>query len=255
MILRVCQNFGPCELHLVRPQRPSMLVHPEFEQMSHGAEEARDAIRVTESIEESLSDCEWAVGFTARVRGHRKRVDWRTLAPDVVERGDAPDQRLALVFGNEVTGLTAEEAGLCHDLSHVRTSEAHTSLNLGMSVAVALSALYTGREVHQREPGGSLLNGEGREFLKARLKEVFADKIARTDAAAKDVRESIERVFSRAPLENKDARAWHLVLKTLGSKMSPVDLGLFPKVKEGRRREALEKAKEKGKGNETTGGE
>ena len=42
--LRASLNFGPCELHLVAPKRPSILRHPDFEQMSHGAEEARAAI-------------------------------------------------------------------------------------------------------------------------------------------------------------------------------------------------------------------
>ena len=49
----------------------------------------------------------------------------------------------------------------------------------------------------------------------------------------------IERVFSRAALLNKDARAWHLILKTLGSDMSPRDLDLTLHEKGGRRREAM----------------
>ena len=40
MILRIVENFGPCELVLVNPVRPALLVHPEFEQMSHGVEDA-----------------------------------------------------------------------------------------------------------------------------------------------------------------------------------------------------------------------
>jgi hypothetical protein len=48
----------------------------------------------------------------------------------------------------------------------------------------------------------------------------------------------IDRLVARAPLENRDAKAWHLVLKTLGSELSPTDLGIEVHQK-GQRRQAL----------------
>ena len=239
MALRVALNFGPCELWLVAPPRASMLVHPEFEQMSHGAEGAHASIRIVDSLQEALADCVRAVAFTARVRGKRVRRDWRDLAGELVELGEDAGARLALVFGSEVSGLTSEEVALCQDLCHVRTSAEHTSLNLAMAVCVTLSDLYRGTEVHSREPGGSQLDGAGREFLKARLTEVFAGRVALTPSASADIEAMIERVFSRAPMENRDARAFHLILKALGSKMSPPDLGLSLHEKDGRRRKAM----------------
>ncbi len=250
MALRVAENFGPCELWLVAPQRASMLVHPDFEQMSHGAEAAAASIRIVATLEEALADCVRSVAFTARVRGKRVRRDWRDLVPELQELGEDTDGRLALVFGSEVSGLTSEEVGLCQDLCHVRTSADHTSLNLAMTVCVALSDLYRGTEVHAHEPGGSQLDGAGREFLKARLTEVFADRVARTPAAAADIKAMIERVFSRAPIENRDARAFHLILKTLGSEMSPKDLGLALHEKAGRRRKAVARRRERVEGDQ-----
>ena len=240
-VLRLAQNFGPTELWLVQPQRASMLVHPDFEQMSHGAEAGREGIVVVDSLAEALADCHRAVAFTARVRGKRKRRAWRDVAPEVLEVANDPEHRLALVLGNEVAGLTGEEANLCQDLVHVRTSNEHTSLNLAMTAGLALHDLFCGDTVHQKEPGGSLIDGQGREFLKARLREVFAEEVARTPAARDDILAMIDRVFSRAPLENRDARAWHLILKTLGSSMDPTELGLHLHEKDGRRRKMLER--------------
>jgi len=245
MILRVTRNFGPCELALVRPERASMLVHPEFEQMAHGAEDVRGDILQFDKLEDALSDCTHSIGFTARVRGHRTRRDWREMVPEYTGIGDDPERRLALAFGNEVTGITREEAELMQELTHVRTAEEHTSLNLAVSVAVALSSLFTGTEVFKYEPGGTEISGEQREFLKARMQEVFAGKVARSESASKDIAASIDRVFSRAPMETRDARAWHLMLKALGSKMTPVELGLDPSPKDGRRKDALERADRK----------
>ncbi|MCP3917545.1 MAG: RNA methyltransferase [bacterium] len=241
MILRIARNFGPCELALVAPERASILVHPEFEQMSHGADEARAAVLCFDTLQEALAECTSSVGFSARVRGTRVRDDWRDMRGELTCIADEGGERLALVFGNEVTGLTADEAALCQRLAHVRTAKEHTSLNLAVSTAVVLADLFTGRAVHDHEPGAKMLNGDGREFLKARLKEVFAGRIARTPAAAKDITAAIDRVFSRAPLENRDARAWHLMLKALGSDMEPGDLGLRPSTKAARRKDALRK--------------
>jgi len=245
MVLRATLNFGPCELALVAPERPSILVHPEFEQMSHGARAARDSIRVSRSLASALEDCTASVGFTARVRGKRVRRDWRDARGDLEALGADPEQRLALVFGSEESGLTAEEAALVQDLIYVRTAREHTSLNLAMSVGIVLAGLFTGEEAHQPEPGGAMLSGDGREFLKARLKEVLAGDVARTASAARDISASIERVFSRAPLENRDARAWHLMLRALGSRSSPGDFGLDPTPKGARRADALGKRRAK----------
>lgn len=241
MILRVSQNFGPCELFAVAPEKPSLLVHPEFEQMSHGAEDGRAAITVVETLEEALAETTWSVGFTARVRGKRLRDDWRESAPRLAPRGDSATERLALVFGNEVTGLTTEEADLCQELAHLRTSDQHTSLNLAMCVGVVLSSLFSGEGAREWEPGGNLLAGDGREFLKTRMKEVFGGRVALTESAARSIEESIDRVFSRAPLEDRDARAWHLMLRALGSSMAPTEIGLRPSRKDGRREDVLKR--------------
>lgn len=241
MILRATRNFGPCELALVAPQKPSMLVHPEFEQMAHGAQDARDAILVFGDLESALADTTRSVGFSARVRGKRVRAEWRGLQDQLTRVGDANDELLALVFGNEISGLTIAETDLLEEIVHIRTAKEHTSLNLAVCAAIVLSSLFSGRTVHQKEPGGKMLNGAGRAFLKTRLKEVFAGKVALTPAAANDISESIDRVFSRVPLENRDARAWHLMLRALGSDMTPVELGLRPNERDGRRKDAIER--------------
>ena len=169
-VLRVAQNFGPVELYLVAPPKASLFVHPDFVQMSHGAEAARDAIRVVPELREALADCTDSIGFTARVRGDRIREDWRKARQGAQVPARDPERRLALVFGSEESGLTREEADLCQDLAHLRTSPEHTSLNLAMAVGVVLSDLFVEEGDRPHEPGGRRLNGDGREFLKARMK-------------------------------------------------------------------------------------
>jgi tRNA/rRNA methyltransferase len=243
-ILRAIQNFGPAELVLVAPSRPSLLVHPEFEQMAHGAHDARAAIRVVATLEEALAGAAWAVGFTARTRGKRARHDWREVAPRVQPLGDDATEVLALVFGSEAEGLTGAEVDLCQELAHVRTAPEHTSINLAMSVMIVLWSLFAGTDVHQRERPAKRLNDQGRRFLIERMVEVFARKVARTQAASESIESSLRRVFGRAPLENRDARAWHLMLRALGSELSPTELGLAINAKNARREEELLRRKQ-----------
>jgi len=49
-------------------------------------------------------------------------------------------------------------------------------------------------------------------------------------------------VYSRAPLEDRDARAWHLMARALGSTVTPKDLGLNVSRRRGRRLDAKEQA-------------
>jgi TrmH family RNA methyltransferase len=244
MILRVCQNFGPCELWLVDPGRPSLLVHPEFVQMSHGVEEAKAQVRTVATLTEALAEATQVIGFTARVRGKRQREDWREMQPELQEGLESGKHNVALVFGAEEMGLTREEVDLCHRLAHVRTSEQHTSLNLAMSVGVILSSLFTREGIRLPEPGGRMLSGEGREFLKKRMIEVFAGTVAKSEKAAELITLSIERVFSRAELEDRDARAWHLMLRALGNETRPDEMGLQPNTKGARRERLTQRYKE-----------
>lgn len=228
MILRVALNFGPTELVLVAPERPSLLVHPEFEQMSHGVDHSLGRLRVVETAEEALADCTISYGFTARVRGSRIREDWSTAREAMIAADADPAHKLALVFGNEVTGMNAEEAILCQHLVYIPTSPEHTSLNLAVAVGIVMAGIFTGEGVRGIEPGGEYLTGEQREFLKANMTYVMVEKVAQSESAKRVIASSIDRVFSKAELETRDARAWHLMLRALGSDKKPSDFGLNP---------------------------
>jgi len=242
MVLRTATNFGSVDVVLVAPVRPSMLKHPDFEQMSHGVEEAAGRVRVVDTLVEALDDCTHAVGFTARPRVHRHFADWRVAAPGVSERAATEDQMVALVFGNEVEGLAQAETDLCHELVHIRTTGEHTSINLSMAVGIALFSTFAEQGVRRKAKAHTTLRGDAREFLKARMKSVFAD-IARSDSVRRDIIASIERVISTAPLETRDGRSWHAILRVLGGEARPGDFGLVERQAAGaRREEALERA-------------
>lgn len=238
-ILRAALNFGPAEIVIVAPGRPSLLIHPDFEQMSHGGEGSRETIRVVDTIQEALADCHHVVAFTARARAKQRRVNWREHGPTLQGLADDPEQRLALVFGSEESGLTKEEAAAASELAHLRTSVEHTSLNLAQAVTVVLHSLFSGNKVHQTEQRTKQIDQREREFLKEKMHSVFTKDVARTDSASEDIASMIDRMFTRATIEPRDARAWHLILRAMGSEAEPSEFGVGRQQKGARRAQAL----------------
>ena len=251
--LRAVANFGPAQLWFVAPVRPSLLIHPEFVQMSHGVENVRDRIRVVDRLDQALADCTGSYAFSARARGSRDRLDWREESAGVQQRANRADELTALVFGSEENGLTVGETDLCREVCFLATSEEHRSINLTVAVAIVLSSLFEGRGTHVPESGAKLVDGTSLAFLKAHLKEVLGGQVARGDAARADIEASIERLFSRAPVEPRDARAWHMMMRALGSRRAPGDFGLEGLPKGARRTQALEQGRRR-RGGESGGG-
>lgn len=243
--LRAVANFGPAELWFAAPARASLFAHPDFAAMAHGVEDVRGKIHVAASLEEALAECTHSIAFTARARGSRKRRDWREYAGEARELCDDGEQRVALVFGAEENGLTAEETDQCREVVFLPTSAEHTSINLAAAVGIVLYSLYGEPGMHQKERGARLVSERALSFLRAHLKEVLGARVAMTAAAKKDIEESIDRVFTRAPVESRDARAWHMMMRALGSQMEPRDFGIGGPPRDLRRGEALERVEKK----------
>jgi len=224
-VLRVVANFGPAELVLVRPEKRSLLVHPDFTQMAHGVEDIAARVRVVDSMAEALADCTASFGFTARARDHRELRDWREAKDDLVRRSVDENEVTALVFGCEENGLTGEETDPLHELIRMPTSREHTSINLAMSVGIVLSTVFFAEAPSAHATGSTPLPGDQRAFLTEHLKHALGD-LTTSAPAKRDLVASIERVFARAPLETRDARAWHLLARAVGSGKEPSDFGL-----------------------------
>lgn len=243
MALRATANFGPAELWLVAPARPALLLHPDFVQMSHGVEEGARRVRVVATLREALADMTDSVGFTARARGDRTRVAWREVESELRGRLADAHARVALVFGAEENGLTGEELAHCRTLCSIPTSSEHGSINLAMSVGIVLAGLFEGRATRKGEGPRHLVRGADLEYLVQHLKAVLGGRIARGPAARRDIESSIERIFTRAGVESRDARAWHKVLRAFDGEFTPGEVGLEGPEKRRRRRTSMERVR------------
>lgn len=223
--LRAAANFGPVELVLVTTDAQPLLDHPDFEQMAHGVEDRASKVRVEATLEEALTGCTWSVGFTARLRDHVNVEDWRAVRVDVAKRSRREGERVAFVLGNEKDGLRHEDTACLNQMVRIATSDAHDSLNLGVAAALVL---YDTADLDAKPAGGNRCTSvrfEDREFLKAHVRETLATQVP-PGSTREDIERSIERLFSRADLETRDARAWHALMRQLGNHRSPPDYGI-----------------------------
>lgn len=135
---RAMGNFGFSDLRLVN----------EYDVPFHDARSAVDAAPVLQaarqfsSVAEAVADCTLVVGTTAM--GERRLLHPVDVLRDGARhmlQGAAEGGRVALLFGSEKSGLSAEEMSHCHRLLTIPMRSSSVSMNLGQAVAVCLYEL------------------------------------------------------------------------------------------------------------------
>ncbi|MDR2392608.1 MAG: RNA methyltransferase [Treponema sp.] len=130
-VCRAMKNMGLSKLRIVCPG------HLDPEVIRARAVHAGDlweTTRVFTDLPQATADCSLVVGTTRRRGQRRKPV---SLSPEALGEylRDKPG-KAALVFGNERTGLEAEELAFCNLASHIPADAVFPSLNLSHAVQV-----------------------------------------------------------------------------------------------------------------------
>ena len=141
---RAMKTMGLSQLVLVAPK-----IFPAWEatSLAAGADDLLANARVVATLEEALAGCAYSVAATARPRELvADVVDARAGAGRVITAamelaspqgadGDA-SRFVAVVFGNETSGLSNEDARRCNAMAHIPANPGYSSLNLAAAVQV-----------------------------------------------------------------------------------------------------------------------
>lgn len=141
-VARCAKNMGISDLIVVRQEH---LAIEEMKQMStHFAADLVDGIRYFASLREALADFNFIVGTTAR-RGHARGplISPREAALRVAEK--AKNNKVALLFGPEDTGLSNDDLRYCHALVQIPTSAQFKSINLSHAVMILSYEIFVAR--------------------------------------------------------------------------------------------------------------
>ena len=135
---RAMCNMGIHKLIVVAPKKCDMQRVRKL--ATHAAAAVVDQIEFFESLQQALAPFNFVVGTTARRGRRRQGYDSPSrLARDLIPISH--NNRIALLFGPEDRGLTAEDLRFCHRLVNIPTSD-FSSLNLAQAVMVLCYELF-----------------------------------------------------------------------------------------------------------------
>lgn len=135
---RALKNMGLTQLCLVAPSNyPS----PEATARAADATDVLARAVVADDLDAAIGDCHFVLGATARSR----RIEWPALDPAAAARRllqEAQRGPVALLFGQERSGLTNAELDRCQALGYIPANPAYPSLNLVCAVQVLAYEIY-----------------------------------------------------------------------------------------------------------------
>jgi tRNA/rRNA methyltransferase len=206
-VARLMDNFGFSALTLVAPR--ARVGDPRAMLVARTARHHLEHARRCDTLADAVGGVSRVVGFTARSGDLRPSIEVRDALARVVT-GASANERTALVFGPEDTGLSNEDADRCDVLATIPTTGPLASLNLGQAVAIALwevTQLARGRAVRPRRSGGAT-----RAEIEALLDHAFETLEAFSYFHDKDrarKRTHLRRVLASARLSREEVHGLH----------------------------------------------
>jgi len=153
-VARAMKVMGLTRLILVKPSRIAVPEHDMARKMAVKSTDVLLAAERVETLSLALEGCAWAVATTSR-RGFSGVVGPRQAALRAAHAA-ARGQRVAFVFGNEKTGLSAEDHAQCAEAMRIPIAADQPSLNLAQAAQIIAYELFTvGLELAQSAPGNS----------------------------------------------------------------------------------------------------
>jgi len=145
---RAIRTMGFDRLTLVAPHR---FPDPEATALAAGADDVLDHAAIHDDLVGGLAGATFALGLSARRRGvNLPELDPREGAAQAIAAARRGEQ-VALVFGNERTGLENDELARCHAMVRIPSVDDFSSLNLSQAVQVVAYELRTA--LLAEEPG------------------------------------------------------------------------------------------------------
>jgi tRNA (cytidine32/uridine32-2'-O)-methyltransferase len=200
--------MGFVRLVLVAPHK---FPHADATAMAAGAEDVLERIVVVPTLADAIADCTFALGCTARKRG----VPLPEFAPRdaaaQAARAASQGSEVALVFGNERTGLENDELMRCHAAVHIPSDPTFSSLNLAQAVQVLAYELRLIQLEALPEPGATVksdppASAEQMEHFFAHLAQMLNDIDFHKGRSPVTIERRLHRLFHKATLDQREVR-------------------------------------------------
>ncbi len=204
---RAIRTMGFDRLALVAPHK---FPHPDAVALASGANAVLDEAAIAPTLIEAVSDCTLVLGCTARARA----VQLEELSPrEAAVRALASSAKgpVAIVFGNERTGLENDELMSCHAAVRIPSVDDFPSLNLAQAVQVLAYELRLGMlerapladaERHEDPPA----TAEQLEYMFGHLDQMLDDIDFHKGRSPVTIMKRLRRLFLHAGLDQREVR-------------------------------------------------
>jgi TrmH family RNA methyltransferase len=196
---RTVRNTGLSGLDLVAPGDWRTV---ECWRTAWGAQEVLEEARVFPDVASAVAEAGYVAGFSGRRDPGVAVLDVREMAAQVSSL--AAEERVALVFGPETSGLTQQELALCGRRVRIASHSSQPSLNLSHAVMVAAHEVF--RAERQPMMGTRRATHEEKERMLQTLREGLRAIEALPESDSDGYFQEWRALFQRADLTPKEVR-------------------------------------------------
>jgi len=199
---RAMKTMGLSQLYLVAP---AVFPNSQADAMAASAGDVLARATVCATLAEALADTTLVLGVSAR----RRDIVADVLTPPVAAirlLTEAQAGPVALVFGNETSGLSNEELGLCQGLVTINANPDYSSLNLAAAVQVLSYEIRQAWLGHASwpQPEMDAATGDELERFYSHLETTLADLEFLNPGSPSKLMLKLRRLFSRTRLAKEE---------------------------------------------------
>ena len=214
---RAMKTMGLHELYLVNPKQ---FPRAEATARAAGADDILANAQVVESLKDALVSCSLVLGTSARLRSLRWPIVNPREAAELAAK-QTSQEKLALVFGRERSGLTNEELSHCHQLIHIPVDPDFFSLNLASAVQVVTYELrmrMVDTKVEQHpEPGEYPAPADVMEGFFSHLEKTLIKVGYMNPENPRHLMPRLRRLFHRAKATDNEINIMRGILKSFSN--------------------------------------
>lgn len=215
-VARAMANMGVSDLVLVSPQ---VFPSPVANARAAGADGLLERARVVDTLDDAIGDCTLVIGTTARSRS----IQWPEKTPRDAMEGLAPaaNNRVALLFGREASGMTNQELERCQFLIRIPVEESFSSLNLGSAATVILYELrqnILASAVQPKKSADKLATADEMRHFMNHL-DAFITRIEFSDGRSTKLLRKMARMFNRIEMYAQEVRMMRGLFRSVEDKL------------------------------------
>lgn len=210
---RAMKTMGLSDLYLVDPLK---FPHPKADELAAGAVDLVANAKVVKTLDEAIADCGLVVGTSARDRA----IPWPMLSPrEFAAKAlqEAQQNKVAVLFGREQSGLTNEELHRCHYHIQIPSNPEYGVLNVASAVQVIAYELQVASLTEKTKENWDYKFATQTEIegMFAHLEKVLIDLDFLKPTAPRQLMTRLRRLYNRARLDEMEVNILRGILTAI----------------------------------------